>query len=257
MEAQNVFPTTPLLRPEQVSTQRDEIEALESKLQNKHIEDKAEVARQLRRVRKDFETQVPRPPENPVEEDRMVRRARQLLSEITEGMPSQEEMRKSPPGAVEKHREWESRNKPKIMEWKHIMLRVTAGSNDRDAANLEKHRPRTSTLSMDNAQIQGKQIFLPENPDGRGVTFSDAQLALLKSLDPEMAARIGSLSNSQRARVKEIVGIGLEVEAPSAASIAGKKGAEKKRQMSEEQKAALAAGRAKAKARREAEKKQD
>jgi hypothetical protein len=35
-------------------------------------------------------------------------------------MPSQEEMRKAPPGAVDKHMGWEKRNKPKIAEWKNL-----------------------------------------------------------------------------------------------------------------------------------------
>lgn len=250
METQPVFPTTPLYRPEQVDRVKSEIKALEEKLQNKHIEDKGEVARQLRRARKDFETQVPRPPDTKEEEDRMVKRSLQLLDEILPGMCSQEEMRKAPAGAVDKHRAWEKHNKTRIMEWKHIMLRLTAGSGDHDAANLEKHRPVLSTLNMDSAQITGKQIYLPENPDGRGVTFNDEQLSVLRRLSPELADKIGSLSNKQRAQVKEIVGgIGLNVESTR------KKVVKKpKRALSEEHKAALAAGRAAAKARREAQK---
>ena len=256
MQTQTVFDTKPLLRPEQVQSAKDEIKNLEAKLVNKHIEDKGEVQRQLRRARKDFESQLPRPPENPVEEDRMVMRSKELISQITAGMPSMEEMRKNPPGSVDKHRAWEKRNKPRIMEWKHIMLRLTAGSGDRDAANLEKHRPRTSTLSMDNAQIPGKQIYLPDSPDGLGVTFTDEQLSVLRQLSPELADQIGSMSNSQRAQVKQAVdGIGLE---PSAASIAGKRGVEKreamKRVISAEQKQKMAEGRAAAKAKRDAAK---
>jgi hypothetical protein len=238
------YPTKSLLRPDQVKSAQDEIKNLEAKLQNKHIEDKGEVRRQLNRVKKDFEAQVPRPPE-PGEEGKMVNRAKDLLSQIVSGMPSQEEMRKNPPGAVDKHLSWERRNKAKIAEWKHIMLRLNAGAGDASAANLEKHRPVTSTLNMDSAQIPGKQIYLPENPDGLGVTFTNDQIAVLRSLDPGLADKLGALSNAQRRQVKEIVsGIGLTAEPK----------AKQKRQMSEEQKAALAAGRAKAKAKREAAK---
>lgn len=242
MEAQTVFPTKPLLRPDQVTNARDEIKSLEAKLTNKHIEDKAEVARQLRRARQDFESQTPRAPEGD-EEGRMVKRSKELLAEILVGMPSQEEMRKAPPGAVNKHLAWEQRNKARIQEWKHINLRLTAGSNDRDAANLEKHRPTGSTLNMDNAQIPGKQFFMPETTSP-AVVFSDEQIALLKALDPGLAERLSTLTNNQRAQVKEIVGIGLE--APSAAVTAGHLGAERKkakRVLSEEQKAKMQAGR--------------
>ena len=242
MEAQTVFPTKSLLRPDQVSSKKDEIDSLEKKLSNKHIEDKGEVAKQLRRARQDFESQNPTAPTGD-EEGRMVNRARTLLEEIKLGMCSQAEMRQNPSGAVDKHLSWERRNKAKIMEWKHIMLRLTAGSTDRDAANLEKHRPTHSSLNLDSAQIQGKQIFLPQNPDGLGVTFSSEQLALLRQLDEGLADRLGSLSNTQRARVKGIVdGIGLEPAKKA------------KRGMSPEQKEKMRLGREAAAARKAAPK---
>lgn len=245
MEAQ-MFPTKPLLRPDQVDAAKDSIKSLQQKLVNPHIEDKAEVSRQLRKARQDFETQVPKAPENPGEEDRMVKRAKALLEQITAGMPSQEEMRKAPPGAVEKHREWERRNKPGIMEWKHIMCRLHAGSNDREVANLEKHRPVASSLNMDNAFIPGKQIHLPDNPDGLGVTFSKKQLDAIRSLDPEMADRIGTLTNKQRAQVKDIVeGIGLEPANKPAKQAATRERKPWTEEQKQALKARLAAGRAK------------
>ena len=250
MEAQTVFSTKPLLRPDQVTTARDEIKGLESKLQNKHIEDKAEVQRQLRRARQDFEVQVPRAPEGD-EAGRMVKRSKELLSQILVGMPSQEEMRKAPPGAVNKHLAWEARNKPLIQEWKHINLRLTAGSDDREAANLEKHRPTGSTLNMDGAMIPGKQIFMPETT-GPAVVFSDEQIAVLRTLDPGLADRLSTLTNTQRTVVKEALG-GIGLEVPSPASIAGSMGAERKkakRILSADQKAKMAAGREAAKKRK-------
>ena len=89
----------------------------------------------------------------------------------------------------------------------------------------------TSTLSMENALIPGKQIFLPDASAGRGVTFSEAQLAVLRQLSPEIADRIGSLDNEQRAQVKNAVeGIGLHQPDP-VQSAAGKLGAAKKAAM--------------------------
>lgn len=244
MEAQTVFPSTPLYRPDQADRVQSDIKSLEAKLSNKYIEDKAEVQRQLRKVRQDFQAQIPVAPTSPDEEGRMVRRSKELLSLIKEGMPSMEEMRKAPSGAVDKHLSWEKRNKTRIAEWKHIMLRLTAGTGDRDAANLERHRPTVSTLGMDSAQIQGKQFFMPDTTSP-SVVFSDEQIAILRALDPGLADRLSTMTNAHRAQVKEIVGIGLE--APSAASIAGKMGVErreaKKRTLSAEHKAKMAAGR--------------
>lgn len=249
MEPQ-VFDTKPLYRPDQLESAQLEIKSLEAKLSNPLIQDKGEVSKQLRRARHMLELQTPLPPANAEEEGRMVARSKELLSDILQGMPSHEEMRKSPPGAVDKHRTWERRNKPKILEWKNLQLRLTAGSGDREIANLERHRPRASTLNMDTAFIPGKQFFMPDT-NGPAVVFNDEQIALLRQMSPQLADVLAMMSNPQRQQVKDtIVGIGLE--APSAASIAGKRGVEKreakKRQLSAEHKAKLKAGAAKARA---------
>jgi len=223
-----VFDTKPLLRPDQAQAAREEIASLEAKMTSPHIQDKGEVYRQLQRSKKLYEQQIPKPPANADEEGRMVARSRQLLNEILTGMPSQEEMRKAPPGAVDKHRSWEGRNKARILEWKNLQLRLRPG--ERDAANLEKHRPTASTLNMDNAQIQGKQFFMPAT-NGPAVVFSQEQIEYLKSLGFEPSL----MSNDQRSAVKDHIenGIGL----------ANAKQGKPKRTMSPEQKAAMKAGR--------------
>ena len=139
METQ-VFDTKPLLRPHQVQEAKDEIKSAEEKLKSPHIEDKGEVAKQLRRMSKAFAEQAPQAPINGEEEGRMVARSKSLLSDILVGMPSQEEMRKAPPGAVDKHMKWEKANKLKILEWKNLQLRLTHGEES-EAAVLERHRP--------------------------------------------------------------------------------------------------------------------
>lgn len=253
MQPQPVFDTKPLLRPAQVEEGKNEIKALQAKLESPHIEDKGEVFKQLRRVKKSFEEQVPRAPESVEEEGRMSSRSRELLTAILEGMPSQEEMRKAPPGAVTKHMNWEKRNKQRIAEWKNLQLRMTHGE-DPEAANLERHRPVGSSLNMDNAYIPGKMFFMPPMNAGLPVAFSDEQIAYLKSVGLE----VGVMNNEQRAQVKEVIaprntvtvgpdaGIGLSVD--PVRSAAGKAGAAKKRTISQAQKDAMAAGRAAKKA---------
>ena len=246
-----------LLAPRQVEDYKGEIASLEEQLKSPHIEDKAEVRTKLIRMRRSFEQQVPHAPENAVVEDQLVKRGRQLLSEIVQGMPSQEEMRKAPPGAVDKHRAWEARNKARIVEWKNIQRRLFAGSGDNERANLERYRPKDSTLSMDNAYIPGKQYHLPPEGAGMPVTFSDEQLSVLRGIDPEIAEMVGSMNNRQRAEVKDAIGgIGLAdkpvlTQDKQAASEAGKRGMAKKREVSQAQREALARGRATAAANRE------
>lgn len=203
METQ-VFDTKPLLRPNQLAEMRDEVKSAEAKLNNPAIQDKGEARKQLIRTRATLESQTPRPPVDAAEEGRMVARSKHLLSEVLAGMPSQEEMRKAPPGAVDKHMGWEKRNKPKIMEWKNLQLRLRPG--EQEAANLERHRPVGSTLSMDNAFIQGKNIYIPENV-GATVTFSDAEMAQIMALKPGLAGTVGTMTNEQRAVVKEMIAL--------------------------------------------------
>lgn len=211
METQPMFDTKPLLRPAQAEQARNEIKTLEAKVNSPFITDKAEATKQLRRVRTAVENQLPVPPADAEEEGRMVRRSKELLNDILVGMPSQEEMRKAPAGAVDKHMKWEKRNKSKILEWKNIQLRLTHGTEP-EAANLERHRPTGSSLNMDSAFISGKQFYLPRGDVGVTVTFSDEQIAAIRALDPETADKICFMSNDQRAEVKDIIsapGLGL------------------------------------------------
>ncbi len=207
MEAPAEFSTKPLLRPAQLEDMQNQVKVAEAKLSNPAIQDKGEARKQLQRTRATLEAQTPRPPVDAVEEGRMVSRQKHLLDQILVGMPSQEEMRKAPPGAVDKHMAWEKRNKPKILEWKNLQLRLKPG--EREAANLERHRPSASTLNMDNAYIQGKQIYIPDGV-GNTVTFNEQQIAALRLVSPQLADALSLMSNAERAQVKEaVVGIGL------------------------------------------------
>jgi hypothetical protein len=203
----DLLDTKPLLRPAALEAARDELKILEGKLHSPHIQDKGEVYRQIRALDKSLESQVPKALVG-AEKDAAVRMEATLREEWMTGMPSQEEMRKSPPGAVEKHMQWEARNKEKITQWKNLRLRLHASDGDYtdgSVANIERFRPQTNTLLMDNAQIPGKQFFLP--PDGArpGVTFSAEQLALLAEVSPDLAGRLALLNNVPRAEVKEVV----------------------------------------------------
>ena len=202
MEATTQFDIKPLLRPHQVEEAEAEVKTAEAKLSNPAILDKGEARKQLIRLRGTLESQRPRPPATVDEEGKMVAREKALLDDILQGMPSQEEMRKAPPGAVDKHMGWEKRNKAKILEWKNLRLRLNPGA--REAANLERHRPVNSSLSMDNAVIPGRQIYIPDDV-GATVIFSDADIARIMALKPGLAGSLAGMTNAQRQVVKEML----------------------------------------------------
>ncbi len=233
-------PKVSLLRPDQIDEMEGEREGLKRKLSNPNIEDKGVVAEQLRRLDNQLESQRPRD-FGATEVDNAVRREAQLRAEWTEGMLSAEEMRKCPPGAVDRHLAWEKKNKGKIAEWQNIQRRLNAGSDAREVASIERFRPLVSRMNMDNALIAGKQYMLPPVEAKRGVPFTDEQLALLKAISPEIAERIATLTNEQRAEVKQEL---------TQAQIDGKRGVEireAKKVLSPEHLAKMKAGRERAK----------
>lgn len=243
MEAVVEKPVAPLLRHDQVDEMLGERETLQKKMHSPHIEDKGTVAEQLRRLNHQLESQRPREYAGP-ELDSAVRREAELRAEWTQGMLSHEEMRKNPPGAVGRLLEWERKNLRKVEEWQNIRRRLNVGSDDPEIASIERYRPTTNTMNLDNAQIQGKQFFLPPYGAAMPVMFTDAQIAVLKSIVPDLADRLGTLDNVERAQVKQTLeGGGIGLSQPSTASIAGSKGAQKKRTLSAEHKAAMKAGR--------------
>jgi hypothetical protein len=233
-------PHVSYLRPDQIIEIENEIKVCEGKLRSPYIQDKGEVHEQLRRMQTQLETQAPKP-YKAEEIDRAVRREAELRVGWQNGMLSQEEMRKSPAGAPDAHRNWEKRNKAKIFEWQNIMRRLHVGTDDTEVASIERFRPTASTMGMHDALIPGKQFFLPPAGAKPAVTFTDEQLAILKNINPEVAAMLATASNEQRAEIKQAIsGIGIAATDKP------------KKVLSEEHKAKLAAGRAAYKAKKAA-----
>jgi len=193
--------TSPLLRPKQLADAQEERDSLDKKLKSPHIQDKGEIAKQIRRLDASLSKQTPRPFEG-VEKDAAIKLEAKLREDILQGMPSQEEMRKAPPGAVDKHMTWERKNKEAMLQWKNLQLRLNVGNGDTSVANFERYRPKDSSLNMDNAAIQGKQYFMPPFGASRGVAFTEAELAELKAVSPSIAEKLGLFTNDQRAEIK-------------------------------------------------------
>ncbi|MGH9876794.1 MAG: hypothetical protein ACRD5H_04095 [Nitrososphaerales archaeon] len=93
---------------------------------------------------------------------------RHVLEEnIRVGMPTHEQMRRNPVGAVDQHRKWERRVKNNILEWKNIRRALEPTSDDRDLANVEMLRPsglptNGASTFMADAQIPGHFAMTPQ-----------------------------------------------------------------------------------------------
>jgi hypothetical protein len=155
------------LRPNQTGELEQTLQSIDSTLADphsrRHIQDPGAMRKQRSAAAKTLETFAP-PRLRGAELDRVAKREQEYRKDLMAEMPSQEEMRKNPPGAVGKHQRFEKRNKNKILQWKNDRLTIgiaQGGNDDPDLANLELYRPVRSTLNMDNAQIPGADYNFP------------------------------------------------------------------------------------------------
>ena len=194
-----------LLRPNQVTDTKEKINQVESTLKQPHVQDPAALHQQLSSLRSSLDSQTPTA-YPAAEVDAAVAREQELRERITEGMPTQAEMRKSPPGAVQKHINWETQHKAEIVEWKNLQLRLHSDNPDPDIANMEKFRPvgGAGEMNMDNALIPGKDYFIPNHVTQVSV-MSEKESSALKDVDPELHSKMALLSNEQRAEVLDKV----------------------------------------------------
>lgn len=204
--------TAPYLKQNQLEEMESEKDRLSKTLNapphlRNAIQDPSTMFATLKRIERTIERDTPREYKG-AELDAALKRESELKAEWLQGMPTQEEMRRNPPGALDKHMQWEARNKQKINEWKNIKRRlwasgaVDSSASDRSVANIELHRPRggAQELSMDGAQIARTTTYT--GLGGRSVPFTDIELALLESLAPKLKEKLALLTADQRDEVK-------------------------------------------------------
>ena len=154
----------------------------------------------------------------PISHDRMdeaVKLEAALREAWLDGMPTQAEMRRNTTGACDKHRAWDKKHKSSVLTWKHLRRRLHASGisdfgldDESDISNVEKFRPRggSGEENLDRAQIpQTSTTFLPPAGADQTAIFNDADLALLRGIDPTFADSIGLLDNAARGRILTVL----------------------------------------------------
>lgn len=200
--------TQHLLRPHQRDELLQDKKSIENSLKSPGLQDRGAALHKQRVIEHQLETQSPKPFSED-EIDSKVRREKELRKQILEGMPSQEEMRKSPPGAVGKHQAWEKKHKRDMLEWKNLQLRLNPDSTDPDVANFEKHRPTSNTLNMHNAVIPGQQFFMmPDTPQFKqgydNVNWNSDKEAELEKFRKEASAGKGMSAENREKQSKRM-----------------------------------------------------
>lgn len=230
--------TTNLLRPHQVVEAKEELQQLTATLNAPpHVRSRISDIGQMRQRRdnlsKELEKFTPRA-FGTDERDTAIREFRNLESSIRQGMPSSEEMRRNPPGAVGKQIAWDKAKRGDVLRYKNLALRLQAGGDlppdmkyEADIANIERLRPLTTErqLSMDGAQIpKVTDIHIGADPVGT-VLFSDEEEAALADLNPDVAGSLAVLGNDDRAAIKAILARAMSAPetAPAAAEVKAEK----------------------------------
>jgi len=100
--------------------------------------------------------------------DVLSRRVNELNDKIRQGMPTHEDMRRNPAGAVDAHRRWERLNKAAILERRNAIIALNPGNDEKDLTNIDMIRPHSAALTqtgtstfMADAQIPGHFAMTP------------------------------------------------------------------------------------------------
>ena len=104
----------------------------------------------------------------PTLRDAFSKRLGELEAKIREGMPTHEDMRRNPAGAVDQHRRWERLNKANILERRNALIALNPGDDSKDLTNIDMIRPHSAALTqtgtstfMADAQIPGIFAMTP------------------------------------------------------------------------------------------------
>jgi hypothetical protein len=191
------------LRPHQVAELSQEATTLDQRIADRAPggADKGDMRKRRRAIQKMLDTQQP-PDLSPAERDAYAKEARRLEGEFTPGMPSGEEMRKNPPGAVDKNLRWHRRFRHAVFRWKNVIRTLEKGDESPNLANIERFRrwQTPQDLSMQGAQITGTAYVgthpSPEYQEGWERTFGRGEAEAKASDLPALAKA------SKRARPK-------------------------------------------------------
>jgi hypothetical protein len=152
------------LRESQLKDLKDDRKYLVAQAKDPNIQERGDVLKAIKRLDHQVATQTA-PILSPEGRDQIEKERRELEAYIQDGMPSHEEMRKNPHGAVGKHIRHQKLKLQAELRWKDVMRMLHPGNDDPDLCSVERIRPTTSTLGMHDAQIPGKQFHFAPNTD--------------------------------------------------------------------------------------------
>ena len=109
----------------------------------------------------------------------LVNRLSEVETQIKTGMLSEEEMWRNPPGSVDRHRKWDSKNKDAVLERRNILIALEPDSDDIERTSVEILRPQLATRGapatfMVDAQLPGHFAQTPQSKANFEKVFPDS-----------------------------------------------------------------------------------
>ena len=157
--------TAPLLKQSQIDDMGSEQKRISETLNapphiRNVIQDRAQLYTTLKKLEASLGRDTPR--EYAKDDiDKAVKREAELREAFVADMCTQEEMRRNPPGAVDKHLAFEAKHKANIAEWKNIRRRLYVSGalesrfSERSLSNIEMFRPGGWATLRDIADASG------------------------------------------------------------------------------------------------------
>ena len=205
--------TAPFLKLSQIEEMAQEKQRLDSMMKapphiSNQVQDRAQVYTTLKKIDKSLASDTATPYTGE-QLDKAVAREKELREKFTAKMPTAAEMRRNPPGAVDKQLAFEEQCGKDVAEWKNIRRRLYVSGvlpsnvSERSMSNIELFRPvgGSGELPMDGAQIPQTKTFY--GLGGRSTPFKEDELAVLKLLAPSVYEKLALMSADERDAVKE------------------------------------------------------
>lgn len=159
-----------------------EVEATERKLtdpvERRFLQNPGKLKQQNDRRKQNLLAQSPPTDLKPSQRDKMRKLETVTRDFVAENMPTAEQMRHNPPGAVDHHIAWNRHAKRALLTWKSVRILLNSDSDALDLANFEVYRPANAATRnlFSDGQIPGQWALSPqakENYDGIKWTDDD------------------------------------------------------------------------------------
>ena len=178
------------MRHAERTSEAAEIDGLERKLtdpvERKFLQNPGKLKQQNDRRKANLAAQSPPTDLRPAQRDKLAKLEAVTRDFVAENMPTAEQMRHNPPGAVDHHMAWERHAKRALLTWKNVRILLNPTSDALDLANFERYRPAnvaTRNLFTD-GQIPGQFALGPQ---------AKANYDAIDWSSPEVAGKIQEL----------------------------------------------------------------